>query len=49
MIYGTLELQQNILETAKGFADEYNLKLVYGVIVGSNSKGVEYADSDCDT
>nr|WP_288626604.1 nucleotidyltransferase domain-containing protein [uncultured Roseburia sp.] len=49
MIYGTLELQQNILETAKGYANEYNLKLVYGVIVGSNSKGFEYADSDCDT
>lgn len=49
MLYGDLTLQNDILKAAEQYAEKNNFKIVYGAMVGSISKGLEYADSDYDT
>ena len=49
MLFGTLELQGDVLEQAQRYAETENIKLIFGAMVGSVSKGLHYADSDYDT
>lgn len=49
MLFGNIELQQTVLKEAQDYADKNHLKLVFGAMVGSISKGLFYADSDYDT
>lgn len=49
MLFGTLEQQEDLLEQARKYAEETGIKLIFGAMVGSVSKGVHYADSDYDT
>ena len=49
MLYGTLKQQEDVLEEARKYADEEGIKLIFGAMVGSVSKGLHYADSDYDT
>ena len=49
MLFGTLEQQEDILEQAHGYAESTGIKLIFGAMVGSISKGLHYADSDYDT
>ena len=48
MLYGTLEQQNDILGQAQEYADELGVKLIFGAVVGSISKGLHYSDSDYD-
>lgn len=49
MLFGSIELQNDVLQQAKEYADLHDMTLVYGAMVGSISKGLQYADSDYDT
>ena len=49
MLFGTLELQKEVLGQAQRYAEKENIKLIFGAMVGSISKGLQYADSDYDT
>lgn len=49
MLYGTLKQQEDILKEAKKYAKEKEMILIFGAMVGSVSKGCQYADSDYDT
>ena len=49
MLFGTLELQREVLEQAQKYAEKESMKLIFGAMVGSVSKGLHYADSDYDT
>lgn len=49
MLFGFIELQNDVLQQAKEYADLHDMTLVYGAMVGSISKGLQYADSDYDT
>lgn len=48
MVYVDLSMQTKIIETARHYAEKNEFKMVYGAMVGSISKGLEYADSDYD-
>ena len=49
MLYGSYELQKEILKDVFEYSKENKLKPVFGAMVGSISKGLHYADSDYDT
>ena len=49
MLYGTLKQQEDVLEQATRYAEETGMKLIFGAMVCSVSKGLHYADSDYDT
>lgn len=49
MLYGTLKQQEDVIEQAQKYAEETGIKLIFGAMVGSVSKGLHYADSDYDT
>ncbi len=49
MLYGTLKQQQDVIEQAQKYAEAAGMKLIFGAMVGSVSKGLHYADSDYDT
>lgn len=49
MLFGTLEQQKDILEQAAAYANANKMKLIFGAMVGSVSKGLHYVDSDYDT
>lgn len=49
MLFGTEIQQKDIIKQANKFADSNGMKLVFGAMVGSVSKGLQYADSDYDT
>lgn len=49
MLYGTLEQQKEVLDEAQAYAEKEGLKLIFGAMVGSVSKGMQYANSDYDT
>lgn len=48
MLYGTASIQNELIDTAKCFAEKNNLLLIYGATIGSVSKGVNLPDSDYD-
>lgn len=48
MLFGTLELQEEVIKQAQKYAEEDGVKLVFGAMIGSISKGLQYADSDYD-
>ena len=49
MLYGSLERQELTLREAHKYAESIGAKLIFGAMVGSVSKNVQYADSDYDT
>jgi len=49
MLYGTLKQQEEVLNEAQKYAEKEGIKLIFGAMVGSVSKGLQYADSDYDT
>lgn len=49
MLFGTKKQQESIMSEAKNYADTHGMKLIFGAMVGSVSKGLQYADSDYDT
>lgn len=49
MLYGTLKQQEDVIMQAQKYAEEAEIKLIFGAMVGSVSKGLHYADSDYDT
>ena len=49
MLFGTEERQKDILTHANEYANNNGMKLIFGAMVGSVSKGLQYADSDYDT
>lgn len=49
MLFGTKEQQNDILAHANEYAGAHGMKLIFGAMVGSVSKGLQYADSDYDT
>ena len=49
MLFGTLDLQEEVIEQAYRYAEKEEMKLIFGAMVGSISKGLYYADSDYDT
>ncbi len=49
MLYGSKDIQEEILGRIAQFEKKYNKKVVFGALVGSISKGMERYDSDYDT
>lgn len=49
MLYGSYELQKEVLDDVFEYSRENNIKPIFGAMVGSISKGLHYADSDYDT
>lgn len=49
MLYGTEDIQKEILDKVNRFEVENNAKVIFGSMVGSISKGMERYDSDYDT
>lgn len=49
MLYGDKRLREQLMVEVKEYAKKNNMKIVFGAMVGSISKGLQYADSDYDT
>lgn len=49
MLYGSRERQELALREAHQYAESIGAKLIFGAMVGSVSKNIQYADSDYDT
>lgn len=49
MLFGTEQLQKKVIEEIRLCEREQNIKVIYGAVVGSISKGIQYSDSDYDT
>lgn len=49
MLYGSKKQQELVLTEALKYAESMDVKLIFGAVVGSVSKGMHYADSDYDT
>ena len=49
MLFGTEELQKKLMEEVMACEKEKHMKVVYGALVGSISKGLQLIDSDYDT
>lgn len=49
MLYGSRERQELALREAHQYAESIGAKLIFGAMVGSVSKDLQYADSDYDT
>lgn len=49
MLYGDINIQKDVLQHAQKYADALGVKLIFGAMVGSISKGIQYPDSDYDT
>lgn len=49
MLFGGRERQEIVLREAHKYAESINATLIFGAMVGSVSKNIQYADSDYDT
>ena len=49
MLYGSKERQDLVLREAHQYAETIDATLIFGAMVGSVSKNIQYADSDYDT
>lgn len=49
MLYGDIELQREVLQEVEQYAKREGIKPIFGAMVGSISKGLQYSDSDYDT
>ncbi len=49
MLYGDIKLQEEVLREVDYFAKGEGIKPIFGAMVGSISKGLQYPDSDYDT
>lgn len=49
MLYGSRERQEIVLREAQKYAESIDATLIFGAMVGSISKDLQYADSDYDT
>lgn len=49
MLYGNIELQKEVLQEVNQYAKQEGIKPIFGAMVGSISKGLQYPDSDYDT
>ncbi len=49
MLFGSQQIQEKLLKEVKRCEEEQNIKVIYGALVGSISKGLQYTDSDYDT
>ena len=49
MLYGTNRIQKQLLDEVKQCEKEKGIKVIYGALVGSISKGIQCVDSDYDT
>lgn len=49
MLFGNKDFREEVLKDAMQYAEQKNIKLVYGAMVGGISKGTQYRDSDYDT
>jgi len=49
MLYGDIELQKEVIREVNQYAKQEGIKPIFGAMVGSISKGLQYPDSDYDT
>lgn len=49
MLFGTRELQEKLIKEIRQCEIERNIKVVYGAVLGSISRGLQLPDSDYDT
>lgn len=49
MLYGDIKLQKEVLRQVDRYAGIEGIKPIFGAMVGSISKGLQYSDSDYDT
>ncbi len=49
MLYGDIELQKEVIREVEQYARYEGIKPIFGAMVGSISKGLQYSDSDYDT
>lgn len=49
MLYGSTELQNNFIKDMLRIADQKDIKVIFAALIGSVSRGTQYADSDYDT
>lgn len=49
MLYGDIKLQQEVIREIEQYAKREGIKPIFGAMVGSVSKGLQYPDSDYDT
>lgn len=49
MLFGNEKFKERVLNEAQKFAGENNYELIYGAVIGSISKGLQYEDSDFDS
>ena len=49
MLFGSKKHQDFVLEKAQRYAEDLDVRLIFGAMVGSVSRGIQRADSDYDT
>lgn len=48
MLFGSKEQQNFVLSKAHKYAQDMDVRLIFGAVIGSISRGIQYADSDYD-
>lgn len=49
MLYGDIKLQKEVIQEVEQYAKREGIKPIFGAMVGSISRGLQYPDSDYDT